>query len=219
MQAVHARTLAAAGINVHLIDRRSHIGGNAYDRIDENSIRIHAYGPHLFHTKNERVLQWMKQFEEFVPYTHRVRALLPNGSYAPLPINLDTINMVLGANCVTADDVKVLLKKIAIPIETPRNAAEYLYSQIGVELADLFFRPYTRKMWSLDLEDMSATVVARIPIKLSRSDTYFPDDEVQILPRHGYTELFRKILDHPNITFDLNTEFDKTILQWIRFLL
>lgn len=215
--AVHARTLAAAGMNVHLIDRRSHIGGNAYDRIDENGIRIHAYGPHLFHTKNERVLQWIKQFGDFVPYTHRVRALLPNGNYAPLPINLDTINMVLGANCETADDVKVLLEKVAIPIETPRNAAEYLYSQIGVELADLFFRPYTKKMWSLDLEDMSATVVARIPIKLSRSDTYFPDDEVQILPRHGYTELFRQILDHPNITFDLNTEFDKTILSGFDF--
>ena len=109
--AVHARTLADAGMNVHLIDRRSHIGGNAYDHIDGNGIRIHAYGPHLFHTKNERVLQWIRQFEEFVPYTHRVRALLPNGGYAPLPINLDTINMVLGANCVTADDVKVLLRR------------------------------------------------------------------------------------------------------------
>ena len=215
--AVHARTLAAAGMNVRLIDRRSHIGGNAYDHVDKNGIRIHAYGPHLFHTKNERVLQWIRQFGDFVPYTHRVRALLPNGNYAPLPINLDTINMVLGANCETADDVNELLKKVALPIEAPRNAAEYLYSRIGLDLADLFFRPYTKKMWSLDLEDMSSTVVARIPIRLNRLDTYFPDNEVQILPRHGYTELFRRILDHPNITFELNTEFEKTILSGFHF--
>lgn len=211
--AVHARTLAAAGMNVHLIDRRSHIGGNAYDYVDKNGIRIHAYGPHLFHTKNERVLQWIRQFADFVLYTHRVRALLPNGNYAPLPINLDTVNMVLGADCETAEDVNELLAKVAIPIEAPRNAGEYLYSRIGLKLTDLFFRPYTRKMWSLDLEDMSAAVVARIPIRASRLDTYFPDDEVQILPRRGYTELFRSILDHPRITVDLNISFEKTLLR------
>lgn len=215
--AVHARMLAAAGMNVHLIDRRSHIGGNAFDYVDEHGARVHAYGPHLFHTKNERVLNWLKQFSEFTPYTHRVRALLPNGNHAPLPINLNTVNMVFGTDCETADDVGRLFAKVAIPIKSPRNAAEYLYSRIGVELTDMFFRRYTRKMWSLDLEDMSTSVVARIQIRYNRIDTYFLDDEIQVLPRYGYTELFHRILDHQNISLELNVDFEKGVLRDFEF--
>lgn len=215
--AVYARTLAEAGYHVSVIDKRSHIGGNAYDYVDANGIRVHAYGPHFFHTKNRRVIDWISHFGTFVPYTHRVRALMPDGQMVPLPINLDTVNLVFGAAFQTADEVQAYLGRIALPFENPANAAEYLYSKIGRELADLFFRPYTKKMWALDLEDMSADVVKRIPLRFDHTDTYFADDEVQMMPRDGYTPLFERIFAHPNVSVSLNTSFDKAMLTDVKF--
>jgi UDP-galactopyranose mutase len=211
--AVHAHLLAEAGYNVQVIDKRPHIAGNAYDHVDGNGVRLHVYGPHLFHSKNQDVVEWIKQFGDFVPYTHKVRALLPNGAYAPLPVNLDTVNAVFGAAFETADEVKAHLKSIALPIAEPANAAEHLYANIGKELTDLFFRPYTKKMWGFDLEDMSAAVVKRIPLRFDRTDTYFADDEIQIMPRDGYTAVFERLLGHDNITVSLSTGFEKSMLS------
>jgi UDP-galactopyranose mutase len=149
--AVHAWELAEAGYQVRVIDQRAHIGGNAYDYRDENGIRVHAYGPHLFHTKNLKVIDWVAKFSEFVPYLHKVRALLPGGEKVPLPINLDTVNAVFGTVYETAEEVQAHLRTVSLPIAAPANAAEYLYANIGRELTDLFFRPYTKKMWALDL--------------------------------------------------------------------
>jgi UDP-galactopyranose mutase len=209
--AVYARTLAEAGVSVQMIDKRDHIGGNAFDFVDENGIRVHAYGPHLFHTKNQAVIDWITQFGEFVPYSHKVRAKLPNGAFAPLPINLETVNLVFGTEFATETEVRKHLVAISEPIENPANAAEYLYSKIGKDLTDLFFRPYTKKMWALDLEDMSSSVVKRIPLRYDYNETYFADDEKQMMPRDGYTALFTKIIDHENIKISLNAEFDKSM--------
>jgi UDP-galactopyranose mutase len=210
--AVHARELAEAGYAVHVIDQRAHIAGNAYDYTDDNGIRIHAYGPHLFHTKNKMVIDWIRQYGEFVPYTHKVRARLPSGVPVPLPINLDTVNAVFGTSFENAEEVQAHLKSVSLPIAEPGNAAEHLYANIGRELTDLFFRPYTKKMWALDLEDMAAAVVKRIPLRFDRADTYFPDDDIQMMPRHGYTKIFEAIFDHENIMVSLNTKFEKSML-------
>jgi len=210
--AVHARTLADAGYNIHIIDQRNHIAGNAYDYTDDNGIRVHAYGPHLFHSKMPRVIAWIKQFGSFVPYTHKVRARLPSGALVPLPINLDTVNAVFNTNYETANQVNEHLKSVSLPIANPVNAAEYLYAHIGQTLTDLFFRPYTKKMWALDLEDMSAAVVKRIPLRTDRTDTYFADEDTQMMPRDGYTKIFETIFNHPNIRIDLNTKFEKSML-------
>jgi UDP-galactopyranose mutase len=211
--AVHARELAEAGFQVHVIDQRRHIGGNAYDYRDANGIRVHAYGPHLFHTKNLKVIDWIKKFGEFVAYEHKVRALLPSGKKVPLPINLDTVNAVFGTAYETAEQVRAHLQAVALPIAEPANAAEYLYANIGRELTDLFFRPYTKKMWALDLEDIAAAVVKRIPLRTDRADTYFAEDDVQMMPRHGYTKIFEHIFAHPNITISLGETFEKTMLM------
>jgi UDP-galactopyranose mutase len=215
--AVHARVLAEAGYGVHVIDQRPHIAGNAYDYIDENGIRVHAYGPHLFHTKSQKVIDWIRQYGEFVPYVHKVRAKLPSGVPVPLPINLDTVNAVFGTVFETAEQVQAHLNSVSLPIAEPVNAAEHLYANIGRELTDLFFRPYTKKMWALDLEDMAAAVVKRIPLRFDRTDTYFPDDDVQMMPRYGYTKIFEAIFSHPAISVSLNTKFDKTMLAGYDF--
>jgi len=210
--AVHARCLAEAGYHVDVIDKRPHIGGNAYDEVDANGVRVHRYGPHLFHTKNRAVADWLRQFGEFVPYALRVRALLPSGVTAPLPINLDTVNLVFGTKYRTADEVTAHFARIAVPADTPQNAAEYLYSRIGRDLTDLLFRPYTRKMWAFELEEMDAAVVRRIPIHFDRTDGYFDRAETQMLPRHGYTEIFKQILRHENIATTTGICFDHALL-------
>lgn len=205
--AVYARSLAEGGHTVQVIDRRDHIGGNAADIVDANGVRLHRYGPHLFHTNVPQVFDWLQRFAAWVPYRHRVRARLPGGTYVPLPVNLDTINAVFGETLSNAADAAAFLRRIAVPIAHPRNAGEHLRAQIGDTLTDLFFRPYTRKMWGLDLEDLDAGVVKRLPLRLDRVDLYFPDDRFQALPRDGYTALVRSILDHPAIGVALNAAY------------
>ncbi len=211
--AVHARVLAEAGLTVEVIDRRGHIAGNAYDEVDETGVRVHRYGPHLFHTNNEIVVDWLKRFGSFVDYAHRVEALIDGDRFVPLPVNRRTIEMVFGEDLPDEASARAFLKRVAVPIEQPRNAAEHLHSQIGEHLTDLFFRPYTRKMWDLDLEDMAAAVVQRIPIRTDDEDRYFPNDRFQMLPAEGYTRIFERILDHERITVRLSTPFDRSMLD------
>jgi UDP-galactopyranose mutase len=211
--AVYARELAMHGYGVDVIDRRPHVAGNAFDQVSPEGIRVHVYGPHLFHTNNEKVVRWIGQFGEFVHYEHRVQALLADGRCVPLPINRTTINLVFGVNLVTPEQASNYLSELAVPTESPRNAADWLNSRIGIRLTDLLFRPYTRKMWNLDLEDLAADVVRRVPLRLDAEDRYFAGDRFQILPKHGYERLFQNILDHPRIRVTLNQPFDKTMLN------
>ncbi len=215
--AAHARTLAEAGFEVDIIDRRDHVAGNAHDAVDANGIRVHRYGPHLFHTNAEHVFAWLTRFGSWVPYRHRVRAMLSEDTFAPLPVNLDTINTVFGKNLKNAAEVEAFLASVATPIEQPRNAGEYLRANIGDRLTDLFFRPYTKKMWDMQLEDMDAAVVRRIPIRFDTSDEYFPGDKIQFLPEQGYTALVERILDHPSIRVLLGTPFTSGMERDYRF--
>ena len=176
-------------------------------------MRVHRYGPHLFHTANPRVLRWVGRFAQWLPYVHRVRALLPCGAMVPVPINIDTVNTVFGTRFTRACEVRDHLARLAVAGGDPRNAAEHLASHIGTLLTDLFFRPYTKKMWGLDLEDLDASVVKRIPLRHDREDTYFPTTDTQILPVGGYTPLVASILDHPLITVSLGTPFHHAMLR------
>lgn len=210
--AVAARVLAQAGHAVRVIDRRPHVAGNAYDEWNAQGIRIHRYGPHLFHTSNLKVVEWLSRFTEWVPYEHRVTALLPSGEAAPLPINRRTLELVLGKRFDTEEQAKAFLKSVAHPAPEIRNARDYLLSQIGQELTDLFFAPYTRKMWGRDLAEMDASVVKRISPGFGEDDRYFPNDRFQALPKNGYTKLVENILDHPSIHVELDRPFEKPML-------
>ncbi len=214
--AVHARTLAERGWQVEVIDRRPHVAGNAFDEVVATGTRVHRYGPHLFHTNNERVVEWLSRFGAFVPYQHRVQAELPDGRYVPLPINRQTINAVFGVDLPGSDAVRTFLAGQAEPIPAPLSAADFLHAHIGRRLTELFFRPYTRKMWALDLEELDAAVVKRIPIRFDDEDRYFPDDRFQLLPRDGYTSLVQSILDHPAIRVTLEAGFEKPMLRSCR---
>jgi UDP-galactopyranose mutase len=208
-----ARELAEADYNIDMIDQRPHVAGNAFDQVDENGIRIHRYGPHLFHTNNKKIVDWLTRFGEFVPYEHRVQALLPDGRCVGLPVNRQTINDIFDLSLNDAESVRAFLATQARDIPNPINASDYLAANIGTRLTDLFFRPYTKKMWGLDLEDMDTSVVQRIPLRFDDEDRYFPNDAYQMMPRHGYTRIFGNILDHPRIRITLDQSFDITMLS------
>jgi UDP-galactopyranose mutase len=196
-----------------VVDRRDHLGGTAYDAIDENGVRRHVYGPHLFHTSNRRVMDWLQRHGAFVPYEHRTTALVPGVGFLPVPINRRTVNSVFGTALKTAEEVSAYLASLAIPCATPRNAAEHLNARIGKRLTDLFYRPYSTKMWGMPLEELDASIVARVPIRHDDEDRYFLDAPYQVLPRDGYTQLLGNILDHPRIRFSPGVAFERDLLN------
>jgi len=210
--AVYARELAEAGYEVEVIDKRSHIAGNCYDYVHSSGVRIHHYGPHLFHTSNMRVVEWLNTFTDWVPYDHCVVARLPDGRLVPAPVNLDTVNAVFNTQLETPQEVADFLSTRVIARDPIISAEDHLYSKIGPDLTDLFFRPYTQKMWELDLSEVDASVVQRLQIRTDQENRYFPSDTFQAMPKDGYTKIFERIFDHPKISVRLNTEFSASML-------
>lgn len=190
---VCARQLAEDGSKVLIIDRRNHIGGNAYDYVNEDGVRIHKYGPHLFHTNSDKVWNWLSRFTEWTPYEHRVLASV-EGKLVPFPVNLTTLEM-LGLEH---------LKPPEPSSEHPANAEEQCLQRVGRELYEMFFKGYTTKMWGRHPRELDASVTARIPVRWdSRDDRYFTDKH-QAMPKDGYTALFERMLEHENIKVMLN---------------
>ena len=201
---VCAERLANAGFKVLIMDRRNHIGGNAYDCTDEAGILIHKYGPHIFHTNSERVFEYLSKFTKWRPYEHRVLAHV-DGMLLPIPINLDTVNLFFGKN-LSSDECEEFLASLAEPVDHPKNSEEVVVSKVGRRLYEKFFRNYTRKQWNLDPSELDASVIARIPTRTNRDDRYFTD-KFQAMPLHGYTKMFENMLNHANIKILLNADF------------
>lgn len=199
-----ARELADAGYSVLVIDRRPHIAGNAYDEYDQYGLLIHRYGPHLFHTNSPRVFEWLSRFTAWHPYEHRVLAEV-EGQRLPVPINRTTINRLYGLE-LDETGVAAYLERVREPCERIRTSEDVVLSSVGRDLCEKFFRGYTWKQWGFDLSELSPGVAARIPTRINDDDRYFTDT-YQGLPREGYTRLFERILDHPNIKVLLGTEY------------
>lgn len=211
--ATHARVLAERGVRVEVVERRPHVAGNVFDEVDATGVRRHAYGPHLFHTNSPRVMAFLARFAAFVPYEHRVTVRRPDGrGFVPLPVNRTTVARVFDVDLPDAEAVRAFLATVVVPNASPRNAAEWLHARVGVRLTDLLYRPYSRKMWGVDLEALDAAVVRRIPVRHDDEDRYFPDDRFQALPRDGYTDLVTRMLDHPLVRVTTGLAFDRTML-------
>ncbi|MFN2457202.1 MAG: UDP-galactopyranose mutase [Chitinophagaceae bacterium] len=191
-----------------ILDKRPHIAGNAYDYYNEDSILIHKYGPHIFHTNSKDVFEYLSQFTEWRPYEHRVLASV-DGQLVPIPINLNTINQLYGLN-LNSSQVEDFFASKAEPVARIRTSEDVVISKVGRELYEKFFRGYTRKMWELDPSELDASVAARVPTRTNKDDRYFTDT-YQSMPLHGYTEMFQKMLDHPNIKIMLNTDYKQVI--------
>ena len=198
------RLAADAGKRVLLIDRRPHIGGNAYDQLDAAGLLIHPYGPHIFHTNSEAIVEYLSRFTAWRSYEHRVLAQV-RGRLLPMPINRTTINGFFGTE-LTADAVDAFLQSKAERHGAVRTSADVVLSKVGRELYEAFFQGYTRKQWGLDPSELDKSVTSRVPTRTNDDDRYFTD-RFQQMPLHGYTRMFEAMLDHPNITCMTGTEY------------
>lgn len=199
------RLASQAGKRVLLIDKRTHIGGNAYDRYNEDGILVHPYGPHIFHTNAERIFQYLGQFTQWRPYEHRVLASV-DGLLLPIPINRTTVNALYHLNLQTDEECAAFLEARAEPVSHCRTSEDVVVSKVGRELYEKFFRGYTRKQWGLDPSELDAQVTARVPTRTNTDDRYFTDT-FQYMPKYGYTRMFENMLAHPNIKIMLNTDY------------
>src|SRR5215217_6877547 len=198
---------------VLVIDRRPHIGGNAYDRYDDDGLLIHQYGPHIFHTNSKQIFDYLSRFTEWRFYEHRVLADVDD-KLVPIPINLDTVNKLYGLN-LTSEQLQDWFAERAEKIGEIRTSEDVVVSVVGRELYEKFFRGYTRKQWGVDPSELDKSVTARVPTRTNDDDRYF-GDSFQNMPRHGYTRMFENMLDHPNIKIMLNTDY-REIADEVRY--
>ncbi len=193
-----------SGKKVLIVDRRNHIGGNAYDHYNEAGVLVHKYGPHIFHTNSRDVFEYLSHFTEWRRYEHRVLASV-DGQLVPIPINLNTINKLYGLN-LNAFELEKFFESVAEPKDSIRTSEDVVVSKVGRELYEKFFRNYTRKQWGIDPSELDKSVTARVPTRTNRDDRYFTDT-YQAMPLHGFTRMFENVLSHPNIKVMLNTDY------------
>jgi UDP-galactopyranose mutase len=205
--AVMAERLAAdSGKRVLVVDRRPHVGGNAYDRHDDAGVLIHQYGPHIFHTNSAEVFDYLSRFTEWRQYEHRVLASVGD-LLVPMPINRTTLNLLYGLDLKTEDEAAAFLAARAEPVEVVRTSADVVISAVGRDLYETFFQGYTRKQWGMDPSELDKIVTARVPTRTNTDDRYFTD-RFQAMPAKGYTRMFERMLDHPNIDLLLGVDYD-----------
>ncbi|PSJ37041.1 UDP-galactopyranose mutase [Allosphingosinicella deserti] len=190
---------------VLVIDKRPHIAGNAYDHLDQAGVLIHQYGPHIFHTNSDEIVDYLSKFTAWRPYEHKVLAEV-RGKLVPIPINRTTLNALFDLDLKTDEDAAAYLASRAEPVAEIKTSEDVVISAVGRELYELFFQGYTRKQWGIDPSGLDKAVTARIPTRTNTDDRYFGDKH-QIMPKHGYTAMFNRMLEHPNIDVLLSTDY------------
>jgi UDP-galactopyranose mutase len=199
------RLASQHGAHVLVVDRRPHVAGNAYDHLDEAGILIHQYGPHIFHTNSDEIVDYLSQFTAWRPYEHRVLGEV-RGKLVPIPINRTTLNSLFELSLANDNEAADFLAARAEPVETVRTSEDVVVSAVGRELYQLFFQGYTRKQWALDPSELDKSVTARVPTRTNTDDRYFTDKH-QAMPADGYTAMFNRMLDHPLIDVLLSTDY------------
>lgn len=205
--AVIGRTLAEAGHEITIVDGRDHIAGNCHTERDaQTDVMVHIYGPHIFHTDDAEVWDYVNRFETFMPYKNRVKTT-SQGQVFSLPINLHTINQFYGKT-MRPDEARAFLEQQAdTSIEDPQTFEEQALRFVGPDLYQAFFKGYTEKQWGCSPTELPASILKRLPVRFNYDDNYF-FHKFQGMPENGYTPMIGRILDHPSITVHLNTWFD-----------
>jgi UDP-galactopyranose mutase len=201
------RLASQLGQRVLVIDRRDHIAGNAYDYYDEHGVLVHKYGPHIFHTSSQKIVDYLSEFTDWRPYEHRVLARV-DGKLLPMPINRTTLNELFGVSMRTDSEVEEFLAQRAEPVDYVRTSEDVVVAKVGRELYEKFFRGYTRKQWQRDPSELHSSVCARIPVRTNDDDRYFTDS-FQNMPADGYSAMFWRMLDRPSIELELGTHYDE----------
>lgn len=211
--AVIARELAENGYQVKVIDKRSHIAGNCHtERDDETNVMVHHYGPHIFHTDDQEVWEYVTKHGEMMPYTNRVKSTVGGQVYS-LPVNLHTINQFFGKAFRPQEAYDFIINEQADKsIDEPQSFEEQALKFVGRDLYEAFFKGYTQKQWGMSPTKLPASILKRLPVRFNYDDNYF-FHKYQGMPKDGYTVIVESILNHPNITVELNTEFDHSDLE------
>ena len=192
------------GDRVLVVDKRDHIGGNAYDEYDAAGVLVHRYGPHIFHTNSRPVFEHLSAFTDWRFYEHRVLGRV-DGMLLPIPINLDTVNRLYGLD-LDGPQLEAWFAAQAEPVDVIRTSEDVVVARVGRTLYEKFFQTYTRKQWGLDPSQLDKSVTARVPVRTDRDDRYFTDT-FQFMPLRGYTAMFGRMLDHPNIEVRVGTDY------------
>ena len=205
--AVIGRHLAEAGHDVSVVDARAHIGGNCHtERDPETGVLVHVYGPHIFHTDDAEVWDYVNAYQTFLPYKNRVKATTGGAVYS-LPVNLHTINQFFGKT-MRPDEARAFIEEQAdTSINDPQTFEEQALRFVGPDLYEAFFKGYTEKQWGCSPTELPASILKRLPVRFNYDDNYF-FHRFQGMPEHGYTPMVEAILDHPGITVSLSTPFD-----------
>ena len=207
------RLASKANKKILLIDKRNHIGGNTFDYYNSDGILVHKYGPHIFHTNSKDVFDYLSNFTEWRPYEHHVLASV-DGQLVPIPINQNTVNALYGLN-LSQLEVQDFFNSKAEKKDQILTSEDVVVNAVGRELYEKFFKHYTVKQWALDPSELDASVTARVPTRTNKDNRYFTDS-YQAMPLHGYTNMFHRLLDHPNINIMLNTDY-KDVVGEIKF--
>lgn len=210
--AVIARQLAEQGFKVVVIDSREHVAGNCYTQRDEaTNVLLHSYGPHIFHTDDEEVWNYVNQWAVFKPYINRVKTTSQGAVYS-LPINLHTINQFFGKTFNPTQAKSFIESQADTSIVSPQTFEQQAMRYVGKDLYEAFFKGYTQKQWGIHPSELPASILKRLPVRFNYDDNYF-NHRFQGMPVNGYTEIVEKILDHNNIEVRLATSFDKSMEQ------
>lgn len=193
---------------VLIIEKRNHIGGNIYDSYNDAGILIHNYGPHIFHTNDKEVYDYLSQFTPWNDFWHRVLTYV-DGNLIPMPITVETINKLYNLN-LSCQEVEEFLKKQAVPIEEVKTSKDVALSKVGVDIYEKIFETYTKKQWGIDPGEIDTSVISRIPIRLNRDTRYF-NDRYQGMPTYGFTKMCEKMTANKNIKILLNTDYKEVI--------
>ena len=215
--AVIGRELAEQGHQVRIIDSRSHVAGNCYSERDEKTgIMVHTYGPHIFHTDNQEVWDYLNRFAEMMPYVNRVKTTV-KGKVFSLPINLHTINQFFDTTCSPSEARALIESKSDQSISDPQTFEEQALRFVGKELYEAFFKGYTIKQWGMSPAELPASILKRLPVRFNYDDNYF-SHKYQGMPREGYTPIVENILNHPNIHVELEHHYQESDSQGIDHL-
>jgi UDP-galactopyranose mutase len=207
------RIASQLGKTCLVVERRNHIGGNAYDHYDSAGLLVHDYGPHYFRTNSQRIIDYLSQFTEWHKVEYKILSWT-HGGFWQFPINLNTFEQLIGRPSTT-EEMETTLARWRVPIHNPKNSEEVIVSQVGWKLYEMFFKNYTRKQWQRDAKELDPSVCGRIPIRTNRDDRYL-SEKFQALPKDGYTAMFRKMLSHPKIEVWLNTKY-REVRRHVRF--
>jgi UDP-galactopyranose mutase len=204
------RITSQLGKTCLIVEKRNHIGGNAYDHYDGAGVLLHTYGPHYFRTNSQRIIDYLSQFTEWRQVEYKILSWT-HGRYWQFPINLNTFEQLIGRPSTT-EEMEAQLAEWRIKIDRPKNSEEVIVSQVGWKLYEMFFKNYTRKQWQRDAKELDPSVCGRIPIRTNRDDRYL-SERFQALPKNGYTPMFQKMLSNPKIEVRLNTDFREARVQ------